>query len=153
MGFKNLLSNLNLEKVHLFGAALGGFLAQKFAEFTQPCPRVASLILCNTFHDTTVFKMTDSAQMLWLMPAPVLRSMIVAGMETERMDLAIAKAVDFMEERLSELGQPELASRLSINCTPSYVQPQQVNDLPITIINVWDDCALSQQVIFLCFNV
>ena len=55
-GFKQLLTQLSVEKVHIFGAALGGFLAQKFAEFTRPCPRVASLILCNSFTDTTVFK-------------------------------------------------------------------------------------------------
>ena len=55
-GFKDLLDHLNLERVHLFGAALGGFLAQKFAEHTRNCPRVASLVLCNTFTDTTIFK-------------------------------------------------------------------------------------------------
>ena len=54
VGFRSLLTQLALEKVHLFGAALGGFLAQKFAEFTRPCPRVASLILCNTFTDSEV---------------------------------------------------------------------------------------------------
>ncbi len=51
------------EKVHLLGSALGGFLAQKFAEFTRPCPRVASLVLCNTFTDTTIFNFEDSSQM------------------------------------------------------------------------------------------
>ena len=60
-GFRNILTHLSLEKVHLFGAALGGFLAQKFAEFTQPCPRVASLVLCNSFRDTTVFNYEDQA--------------------------------------------------------------------------------------------
>ena len=58
-GFKDLLDHLNLERVHLFGAALGGFLAQKFAEHTRNCPRVASLVLCNTFTDTTIFKYFD----------------------------------------------------------------------------------------------
>lgn len=62
-GFRDLLTCLSLEKVHLFGAALGGFLAQKFAEYTRPCPRVASLILCNTFTDTTVFKYADQSQL------------------------------------------------------------------------------------------
>lgn len=62
-GFRNLLTHLDLEKVHLFGAALGGFLAQKFAEFTRPCPRVASLVLCNTFTDTAVFKFADQASL------------------------------------------------------------------------------------------
>ena len=51
------------EKVHLLGSALGGFLAQKFAEFTRPCPRVASLILCNTFTDTSVFSYSETAPM------------------------------------------------------------------------------------------
>ena len=60
-GFKQLLTQLSVEKVHIFGAALGGFLAQKFAEFTRPCPRVASLILCNSFTDTTVFKVGGRA--------------------------------------------------------------------------------------------
>ena len=40
---------IGLERVHILGAALGGFLAQKFSEVTRDCPRVASLILCNTF--------------------------------------------------------------------------------------------------------
>lgn len=145
-GFRNLLTYLDLEKVHLLGSALGGFLAQKFAEFTRPCPRVASLILCNTFTDTTIFNFAESAQMFWLMPATVLRSIITAGLETAQMDISIGQSVDFMEERLSSLAQTELASRLALNCHPNYVQPQQVNDLPVTIINVWDDSALSQQV-------
>jgi hypothetical protein len=37
------------------------------------------------------------------MPATVLRSIITAGLETDRMDLSIGQSVDFMEERLSSL--------------------------------------------------
>ena len=48
-GLSRLLDHLGLERVHIFGAALGGFLGQKYAEMTRDCPRVASLILCNTF--------------------------------------------------------------------------------------------------------
>ena len=36
--------------------------------------------------------------------------------------------------------------RLTLNCTPAYVKPHLVNDLPVTVIDVWDSCALSQQV-------
>jgi len=39
----------------------------------------------------------------WLMPAPVLRSVIAAGLETEKMDFAIEQSVTFMEERLASL--------------------------------------------------
>ena len=145
-GFRALLTALDLEKVHLFGAALGGFLAQKFAEFTRPCPRVASLVLCNTFTDTTVFKYMEQAQLFWVMPGPLLRNLVMGGLETSSADPAILRSVDFMGERLETLGQSVLASRLSVNCAPSYVQPHMVNDLPVTIIDVWDESALSQQV-------
>jgi len=147
-GFRDLLSHLHFEKVHIFGSALGGFLAQKFAEFTRPCPRVASLILCNSFTDSTVFKFSDQAPMLWLMPNAMLKGMVMNGLTEEdgNMDLAIAKACEFMQEKLDSLGQSDLASRLTLNCTPSFVQPHLVNDLPVTILDVWDDCALSQQV-------
>ncbi|VDI39551.1 maspardin [Mytilus galloprovincialis] len=60
-GFRRLIDHLQLDKVHLFGASLGGFLAQKFAEYTYRSPRVASLILCNSFYDTTIFNQTNSA--------------------------------------------------------------------------------------------
>ena len=49
-------------QIHLFGASLGGFLAQKFAERTSKNPRVASIFLCNAFIDTSVFKQTKSAK-------------------------------------------------------------------------------------------
>lgn len=78
-GFKKLIDQLGLQKVHIFGASLGtfwpnhpsnliyfllnlgGFLAQKFAEYTANCPRVASLILCNTFTDTSIFNYNEAA--------------------------------------------------------------------------------------------
>lgn len=60
-GFRKLLDFLQLDQVHLFGASLGGFLAQKFTEYTHRCPRVLSLILCNSFTDTSVFQYGDSA--------------------------------------------------------------------------------------------
>jgi len=48
-------------QVHLFGSSLGGFLAQKFAEYTHKSPRVASVILCNSFYETSIFQQTNSA--------------------------------------------------------------------------------------------
>ena len=60
-GFRKLLDHLQLDRVHIFGTSLGGFLAQKFAEFSSRSPRVASLILCNSFNDTSIFQQTNSA--------------------------------------------------------------------------------------------
>ena len=56
-----MMSSFNALQVHLFGASLGGFLAQKFAESTQRSPRVASMVLCNSFYDTSIFQQTNSA--------------------------------------------------------------------------------------------
>jgi hypothetical protein len=50
-------------QIHLFGAALGGFVAQKVAEATANAQRVQSLILCLAFSDTAYFR---------AMPAPSL---------------------------------------------------------------------------------
>ncbi len=143
--FKALLSHLGLEKVHLFGSALGGFLAQKFAESTRTCPRVASMILCNTFTDTSVFKYADQAQLFWVMPGPLLRNLVTAGLETASEDPTIVAAADFMAESLDGLGQSLLASRLSVNCAPNAVVDID-EDLAVTVIDVWDESALSDQV-------
>ncbi|XP_049877009.1 maspardin-like [Pectinophora gossypiella] len=145
-GFKRLIDYLELDKVHIFGASLGGFVAQKFAELTKNCARVASLVLCNTFTDTTVFEYHDSSALFWLLPSLVLKRMLMGNFTTDKVDRRIAESIDFMVERLESLTQSELASRLTLNCTPMYVQPDLLNHLPVTILDVWDECALSSNV-------
>ncbi|XP_039759217.1 maspardin-like [Pararge aegeria] len=145
-GFKRLIDYLELDKIHIFGASLGGFIAQKFTESTLNCPRVASLVLCNTFTDTTVFEYNDSSALFWLLPSLVLKRMLMGNFTTEKVDKRMAESIDFMVERLESLTQSELASRLTINCTPCYVQPQTLMHLPITIMDVWDESALSSGV-------
>ncbi|KAL0820506.1 hypothetical protein ABMA28_006364 [Loxostege sticticalis] len=145
-GFKRLIDYLELDKVHIFGASLGGFIAQKFTELTQNCPRVASLVLCNSFTDTSVFEYNDSSALFWLLPSLVLKRMLMGNFTSDKVDRRIAESIDFMVERLESLNQSELASRLTLNCTPSYVKPQVLSHLPITIMDVWDECALSAQV-------
>lgn len=48
---------------YIFFLILGGFLAQKFVEFSTIVhqPRVVSLFLCNSFTDTSIFKYKDAA--------------------------------------------------------------------------------------------
>lgn len=79
---------------------LGGFLAQKFTEITKNCPRVASLILCNTFTDTTVFEYHDSVALFWLLPSLVLKRMLMGNFTCEKVDKRIAESIDFMVERV-----------------------------------------------------
>lgn len=145
-GFKKLLDYLELDCVHIFGASLGGYLAQKFAEHTATCPRVASLILCNTFTDTSVFNNHESSTIYWIMPALVLKRMVMGNFTVEKVDPQIIDAIDFMVERLESLPQAELASRLTMNCLRGYVEAHKLADLDVTIIDVFDECALSNSV-------
>lgn len=101
-GFKRLLDYLEIDKAHLFGASLGGFLAQKFAEHTHMCPRVASLVLCNSFTDTAVFSNQNSANIYWILPALVLKRLVMGNFCTEKVDPEIVDSIDFMVERVRE---------------------------------------------------
>ncbi|GJQ80235.1 hypothetical protein Trydic_g23809 [Trypoxylus dichotomus] len=145
-GFKKLLDYLEIDKIHLFGASLGGYLAQKFAEHTYHCPRVASLILCNAFTDTSVFNNHESAAIFWIMPALVLKRMVMGNFSTDKVDPDIVDAIDFMVERLESLPQADLASRLTLNCIKGYVEAHKLANVPVTIIDVFDEYALSNSV-------
>ncbi|KAM9317645.1 maspardin isoform 2-T2 [Pholidichthys leucotaenia] len=129
--------------VHLFGASLGGFLAQKFAECMHKSPRVHSLILCNSFSDTSIFHQTWTANSFWLMPAFLLKKIVLGNFAKGPVDPKMADAIDFMVDRLESLNQGELASRLTLNCQNSYVEPHKIKDVAVTIIDVFDQSALS----------
>lgn len=62
IGFRRLLRRFQVLGIHLFGASLGGFLAQKFTERCSP-GLVRSLILCNTFGDTSRFKLVNTVSL------------------------------------------------------------------------------------------
>ncbi|XP_017768508.1 PREDICTED: maspardin-like isoform X2 [Nicrophorus vespilloides] len=144
--FKKLMDYLNLDKVHIFGASLGGYLAQKFAEYTHNCPRVASLILCNTFNDTSIFNNHSSASLFWIMPSVALKHMVMGNFTAEKVDPDMVEAIDFMVERLESLSQVELASRLTLNCVRGYVEAHKLSQIPITIVDVFDKSALCHAV-------
>ncbi|KAI1301544.1 Maspardin [Halotydeus destructor] len=147
-GFIKLLDQLKLDKVHVFGASLGGFLAQKFVEACYQCPRIQSIILCNSFSDTTVFHYTNSAIMFWMMPSVALRKLILGDSSflRETRDARIQDSILFMMERLQQLSQSELASRLTLNCMNCYVEPHKLNGVPMTMIDVFDRCAIGIKV-------
>ncbi|XP_054159506.1 maspardin-like [Oppia nitens] len=148
-GFSRLLDHMNLERVHVLGASLGGFLAQKFAESTYQSHRIQSLILVNSFADTSVFNHTESAVMFWMTPSALLKKLVMGSssmITTSKDDQYIIDAIEFMSERLDTLPQPELASRLTLNCISCYVEPQRLNNIDITLLDVFDQCALSQSV-------
>lgn len=149
-GFIRLLDHLRLDKVHVFGASVGGYIAQKVAESISNCQRIQSLILCNSFSDTSAFHQTEAANLFWMMPAVLLkRSLIQSSTLRDPLlsrDSEIADSIFFVAELLDSLSQAELASRLTVNCTNSYVEPHRLQSLPVTIMDVFDGCVLSQRV-------
>lgn len=143
---RRLIDHLCLDKVHLFGASLGGFLAQKFAEHTHLSPYVHSLVLCNAFIDTAVFRKSGTVSTYWMLPALVLKKMVMGTFDKGLVDNATADSIDFMVDSLERLSQPELASRLTLNCIDDYVQAQKLQKISVMIMDVNDDSALSQTV-------
>ena len=94
--------------------------------------------------DTAIFRYNDEAASLWLLPPPVLRKMILSGLEVGVRDAEMAEAAEFVLERLNTLDHSDMASRLTLSSAPGYVTPQHINDLPVTIIDVFDGCSLTQ---------
>jgi maspardin len=48
--------------------------------------------------------------------------------------------------QLESLSQKQLASRLTLNCVGCYVEPHKLSGLSMTILDVFDDYALSNAV-------
>uniref|UniRef100_A0A1I8GDC3 Maspardin n=1 Tax=Macrostomum lignano TaxID=282301 RepID=A0A1I8GDC3_9PLAT len=115
LSFQRLLDHLSLARVHIFGASLGGFLAQKFAEQEHGrARRVASLVLCNSFVETSIFQQTNSLLAAASCSAPLNASALG--------DREIADSMLFLNHSLHSLSQQQqLASRLTLNCQDDYV--------------------------------
>lgn len=145
-GFRKLLDLLGINKVHIFGASLGAFLAQKFAEYMYKTERVQSLFLCNGFSDTSVFTDMPYAGVYWMVPGFLLKRLLLSNFPEKPVEPLIADSIDFMVDRLESLKQGELASRLTLNCTESYVEPQKLARVVMTIMDVFDECAISNRV-------
>jgi len=146
-GLDKFLDKLSVSKVHLFGTALGGYLAQCFAQY-RPA-RVESIILNNTFSDTQYFHdHSPCAAMFTLMPEFMLKRILLENFPVQKLEPEIANSVDFMVDSLESLSQAELASRLTLNCSLGFLRPGDVT-LPqehITIIDTLDDIALPENV-------
>jgi maspardin len=72
--------------------------------------------------------------------------MVIGNFERGNLDREVSDAVDFVVDCLDSLRQRQLASRLTINCRSAAVETRRLATLPITIIDVNDDSALSQVV-------
>lgn len=119
------LAFLGVGRVHLFGAQLGGFLAQMYAA-ARP-HRVASLALCNTFCDTAPFADASSVfvRACGLLPAALLRRRVSSALVTPATEApqppAVRRAAAFMARAVEQQSFAALHSKYVLNCTPAAV--------------------------------
>jgi len=138
--FEKFLDALKLTpKVHLFGSALGGYLALCFAQYRSN--RIGSIILSNTFVDTHYFfEQAPCIPMIKWTPLILLQRQILKNLPTEPQEKQIAESIDFMVEELEQFSQGELASRLLLNCSDNYIRSAslRISNNLVTIIDVLD---------------
>jgi maspardin len=142
-GFDRFLDALKISKVHLFGAAFGGYLAQCYVQYRPN--RVESLILCTSFCDTQYYiDNAPFARFFPWMPEFMLKKMLLSNLPQHDVEAAIADSIDFVVEQLEGVSHKELAAKMILNCTSGPLKPQEF-PLPsekITIIDVMDEVAV-----------
>jgi len=143
-GFDRFLDKLSIDKVHLFGTSIGGYVAQCYTQYRPK--RVLSLILCNTFSDTSYYaENAPCVPAFPYMPEFVLKRFVLANFPEKQMEAEIANSVDFMVEQMETLSQKEMASRLTLNCTQGNLKPAEwtiFDKSKITIIDCIDEVAV-----------
>ena len=69
-------------------------------------------------------------------------------------DPGMEDAKEFIYEGLKTFEQADLASRLTLSSLPAVVASNNIHDLPVTIIDVFDDCSLTQvSILFKLFPI
>ncbi|XP_022759169.1 maspardin-like [Durio zibethinus] len=142
--FEKFLDAVDVHHIHLYGTALGGFLAQLFAQHRPR--RVKSLILSNTFLETRSF----AAAMPWApivgwTPSFLLKRYILTGIRDGPHEPFIADSVDFVVSQVETLSRDDLASRLTLTVDTASVEPLLLSDSFITIMDTNDYSAIPQQ--------
>jgi len=134
------LDYIKFPTVHFFGEGLGGYLLQCFAMYRPK--RVESIILCNSFCNTTSFSQNNPISGVFkYLPEIILKKYVLSYFPTKELPLKIIDTIDFMVERVESLKRKVIASRITLNTTTG---PLEVNDFPIdqtkiTIIDVLDE--------------
>jgi len=145
-GFERFLDKLGVDKVHLFGTSIGGYQAQCFVQYRPQ--RVLSMILCNTFSDTSYYKENAPCVAIFpWMPDFMLKRIVLANFPSKVLEQQIANSVDFMVLQLEALEQRELASRLTLNCSLGNLNPAEWtwDKSKITVIDAIDEVAIPEK--------
>jgi len=136
-GFQLFLDMLNIKKLHIYGAGLGGFLAMHFAA-ARP-EKVKSIALTHSFcsNERIIQHMhIPSFSVPWC-PDFVLRSMIMSTLPRGQAELHAAMAAEFMIVRIHKLDRDTLISRLLLALTPASLTADKlrISDEQITFID------------------
>jgi len=138
--FDRFLDLLHVDKVHIFGASLGGYLALCFTQYRPQ--RVLSLILCTSFIDTHHFHRHSAwVSMLPWMPTFVLQRMLLADLPRDAVAIDEALAIDFLVEQLERLSHNELAARLALTTQDNYIRTELIRLAPeqVLVLDTFDD--------------
>ena len=134
--FKAFLDGLHITQAHMFGFRLGGLLALQFA---ASCPeRVASLMLCSAFAETTPMVATTAyvASLYW-MPTWAVRGVLLQTLPQTSLS---PEAIDFVVEDSATLTAGDMASRLTLQWTQHKVEPlQAIDQSRVTILTPTED--------------
>lgn len=135
-GFDSFLDVVKCRSVHIFGAGLGGFLAQHYA--VRRANRVRSMLLCNAFTTTTAFaeKAGLLAGMIHITPTPILRKVVLDSFpQSGMMELSVKQAIDWVAQQVNDdLSGEDLAARLSLNCSNSSAEVVPHEQSKLTIL-------------------
>jgi len=145
-GFDHFLDQIKCRAAHVFGAGIGGFLAQHFAErYPQ---RVKSIMLCNSFGTTYPFaaKAGALATVVHVTPTPLLRKVMLDSFPQGGMDLPTKQAIDWVAQQVNDLSGDDLASRLTLNCTASAVCDMRLEQSHVTILESNGDTMVPEEV-------
>uniref|UniRef100_A0A166E1M4 Maspardin n=1 Tax=Daucus carota subsp. sativus TaxID=79200 RepID=A0A166E1M4_DAUCS len=142
--FEKFLDVIDVHHIHLYGTALGGFLAQLFAQYRPR--RVKSLLLSNTFLDTLSF----SSSMPWSpivgwTPSFLLKRYVLTGIPKGPHEPFIADSIDFVVSQVETLKKDDLASRLTLTVDAASVGPLLLPDSNITLMDTNDQSATPQE--------
>ncbi len=127
-------------------------LIWNFALLPHVCPCLTSSQNLVLAYLGSFFPLTFACR-YWAMPAFWLKRQIMLNLPSDNLEYNVANSVDFMVERVSWktferkmqmecflqldlLDRGQLASRLTLNCTDSYIEPQKLKDVYVTIMDV-----------------
>uniref|UniRef100_A0A6A7FWH7 Maspardin n=1 Tax=Hirondellea gigas TaxID=1518452 RepID=A0A6A7FWH7_9CRUS len=143
-GFRMMLDTLDVDTPHILGVSLGGFLAQKFTEYTRQCPRVASLLLCHSYCDTADCCSAMPHSLNVVLPSASLRTTLAELDHHFCLDHSTVPCYNFAVEQLHKLSSAMLCSRIALSRDTSFVQPHNVK-VPVTLLDAFNACDVRER--------